>query len=171
MTISYLDVISNYYPTIQVSATGPNYEDITWSHGGPIAKNELEDKMIDLAKDKKVEELSYACERAIIGGFLSSALGSSHVYDSEEVDQINLLGAVAAASPTPDQPQGFSIYYACRDVQTGIKSYAEHSYVQLRTVLNDGSLFKLYHLQTFHTKRVQVWACQTLEEIDLISWD
>ncbi len=170
MTISYLDVISRFFPEIQISATGSSYSNINWEHGGPIAQNELEDKMIDLAKERKIEELSMECERSIISGFLSAALGSTYVYDSEEVDQVNLLGAVTSSAPTQTEPTGYAIYYACRNVETGVKSYHEHSYAQLRQVLADGSLFKLFYLQKFHEKRVLVQNCLTVDEVDLINW-
>jgi hypothetical protein len=170
MTISYLDVLTKYYPGVHAHAHGSDYSELHWDEGGPIPQNELEAKMIDIAKEKKIEELSFACEQDIIGGFASSALGEPHMYDSEEVDQINLLGAIAAISPMNGVPDGFAIYYACRHISTGDKSYEEHTYMQLRGVLQDGSMFKLGKLQQFHMRRATVDACQSIAEIEAITW-
>lgn len=171
---SYIAILNKYYPDVQAHSHGDGnfneYDDITWDNGGPIPKNELEAKMIDFAKEKRIAEISEDCENFIMGGFESSALGTPHIYDSEFVDQINLVGAWINTSPMPGFEDGFSMYYACRDVASGIKNYFEHTNAQLRTIIFDGSMFKLQNLQIFHFKRMAIQECLTIEEVDAITW-
>lgn len=171
--MDYVTLIGIEYPDIEVHVIGDanNYDNITWLNPEQqIPKNILDEKRIARLKKDKINDLSNKCEQAIIGGFISNALGIDHLYDSEEVDQINLIGAVASTGPIPANPNGYSIYYACRDVNTGIKSYLEHSYLQLRQVMDDGAQFKLGHLQRFHALRTQVQEAITEEQINAINW-
>lgn len=169
----YHDDISDENNRIHAHSTGQLYSDIVWDRGGPIPQNELEAKMIDYAKEKQTAIVSEDCENCIMSGFQSSALGTPHIYDSEFVDQINLVGAWITTSPNPAYPEfpdGFAMYYACRDVATGIKNYFEHTHAQLRQVIFDGSQFKLMNLQWFHFKRVAISECLTIEEVEAITW-
>lgn len=166
--VTYIEAISAFYPNYQVSAISNEYADINWGTNAPILQSVLDSKILEITKNKKIQELSDKCEAAIIAGFESSAVGEPHVYDSEAVDQINLIGAVASTAPTPAEPMGYPIYYACRDVTTGAKEYHEHTHFQLRQVLADGAQVKLTHLQAFHMKRMMVMAATTLEQIAAI---
>ena len=168
--ITYIEAISAFYPNYQVSSISNEYADIQWGTYAPISQEELNSKILEITKTKKIQELSDACECAIISGFESSALGDAHIYDSEAVDQINLIGAVAATEPTPASPDGYNIYYACRNVSDGTKEYLEHTHAQLRQVLADGAQVKLGNLQTFFVKKMAVLACTTLAEVEAITW-
>lgn len=95
---------------------------------------------------EKITDLSTACDAAIISGFVSSALGSDHTYQSDRDDQINLIGASSAGVDMP---------YKCADVN-GIWTYRQHTAAQLKQALADGAAAKLGHLQTFTTKKTQV---------------
>lgn len=170
--ISYIDALVRYYPDVQVNNSDPQrrYAGIEWVVGGPIPQNELEAKILDLAKEIRTAEISDDCEKHIMSGFESDALGAPHIYDSEFVDQINLVGALITVMPYDGDTEGYTIYYACRDVNTGVKDYHVHTYHNLRKVIFDGSQFKLTNLQIFHFKRVMISMCETLEEIDAITW-
>lgn len=168
--ITYIAAISKFYPSYNVSSISDEYADIVWGNNSPISKAELDAKILDMQKELKILELSDSCSNAILEGFTSDALGSEYWYDAEEVDQINLLGAVSATAPIPGMPDGFSIYYACRNVDTSEKTYMEHSHLQLRKVLTDGSMFKLGMLQQFHIKRVAVQNCTSAEQVEAVSW-
>lgn len=176
LNVTYLDALSRYYPEIQVDAQCHDgdgiiqYDEIVWKVGGPIPQNELEAKILELAKERRTMEISQDCENYIMSGFQSDALGSPHIYDSEFVDQINLVGALITVSPYGEDTEGYTIYYACRDVSTGVKNYYPHTYHHLRKVIFDGSQFKLQNLQIFHMKRVMISMCDTIEQIDAITW-
>lgn len=171
--MDYITLIGEEYPDIEVHVIGNanDYDNITWlKPEQQIPKATLDERRLVLLKRNKIIDLSNSCEKAIIGGFISNALGDEHLYDSEEVDQINLIGAVASTGPTPEFPNGYSIYYATRDISTNIKSYIEHSYAQLRKVMDDGAQFKLNHLQRFHLLRTQVEVAVDEEQINAIIW-
>ena len=166
--ITYIEAISAFYPNYQVSSISNEYADIQWGTYAPISQEELNAKILEITKTKKIQELSDTCERAIISGFESSAVGEPHIYDSEAVDQINLIGAVMSTAPTPAEPMGYSIYYACRDVASGVKEYHEHTHFQLRQVLADGAQVKLTQLQTFHMKRLAVMTATSVYQVEAI---
>ena len=170
MHVTLIEAANALQPTYEIFATGGNYVDINWNGFEPILEADLNAKILDMCKAEKIEELSNACELAITAGFQSSALGDAHIYDSEAVDQINLIGAVAATEPTPASPDGYNIYYACRNVSDGTKEYHEHTHAQLRQVLADGAQVKLGNLQTFFVKKMAVLACTTLAEVEAITW-
>lgn len=80
-----------------------------------------------------------AAMTAITGGFESSALGESYRYDSDEHDQLNLIGATAMGAALP---------YRCLRISDGVEDYVMHTTAQLQQVLADGAVRKLMILQT-----------------------
>ncbi|WP_458377759.1 DUF4376 domain-containing protein [Pseudomonas fluorescens] len=85
----------------------------------------------------KVTEINQACETAITGGFISSALGGPFEYGSQQEDQLNLTGAIL---------RGLDLAYPCRDEQR-VKAFLPHTIEQLNQVSADFTLFKLQLLQ------------------------
>lgn len=106
---------------------------------------------------KRITEMSEACRADIVGGFESAALGVSHYYDSDEVDQLNLIGAVAA---------GDTMEYGCHEVLGGPKVYKSHTHAQLQQVIRDGRNIKLAKLQAFNTKKAQALQATTKAGVD-----
>jgi hypothetical protein len=176
LNVTYLEALSRYYPEIQVEVQCNDengiiyYDDIIWKVGGPVPQNELEAKILELAKERRTAEISQDCENHIMSGFVSDALGTPYIYDSEFVDQVDLVGALITVSPYDGDTGGYTIYYACRDVSTGVKNYHVHTYHNLRKVIFDSSQFKLENLQIFHMKRVMISLCDTIEQVDEITW-
>lgn len=171
--MDYVTLIGTEHPDIEVHVIGDAniYDNITWINPAQqIPKATLDEHKLALIKKNKISELSSNCEKAIIGGFTSNALGAEYLYDSEEVDQINLIGAVTSTAPTAAEPNGYSSYYACRDISTGVKSYIEHTHFVLRQVMADGALFKLNLLQRFHMLRTQVETATNEEQVNAIVW-
>jgi hypothetical protein len=168
--ISYLEAINLLQPEFQVTALGEKYTDINWRGYDVLSQASLDAKILEVTKQRKIIELSEQCENAIMSGFQSAALGQPYVYDSEQVDQINLIGAVSSTAPTPLEPTGYTIYYACRNVSTGVKEYHPHSHFQLRQILADGAQVKLGFLQVFHFKRLEIESCTTIAEVNAIIW-
>jgi hypothetical protein len=109
---------------------------------------------------KKIEELNAACRAAIIGGFTSSALGAPHRYDSEEVDQLNLIGAVAT---------GGDLVYRCTDA-LGVKDWRLHTAAQLHQVLADGAARKGALLHQASSLKAQAAEATTYELLQAIVW-
>lgn len=175
--MNYMECLGNSFPNVQAINFGnPEvYGDIVWEGGDSLPTQAvLETKILENAKLKKVEELSLACELDIIGGFVSNALGQDAIYDSDQVDQLNLIGATSATAPIDGMPEGFSGPYAVRPIENGVtqpKRYEIHTYAQLRKVLLDGFNFKLVRLQRFNDKRDYVNdVAVTIEDVNAVTW-
>ena len=177
MRLDYVTCIGEYFPNVCVVCLGdPNtYTDITWISGDPLpSQAELDLKIFEQVRDDKVAAMSKACQEEIIHGFRSSALGYECIYDSEEVDQINITGVFTMISPTIEHPNGTESIYAVRPVIGGVvqpKVYVNHTFPQLRAALVDGGNFKLELLQRFNDKRDIINSLTTIAEIDAITWE
>jgi len=173
--MNYLDCISENFPTVIFVCNGDphNYDDVEWLGGDELPPKEILDSLIFAKfKNDKIAELSKACNQVIISGFTSNALGYDCIYDSEEVDQLNITGVLTMISPTPDNQMGYSAPYAVRPIVDGVvtpKVYLTHSYFQLRKALTDGGTFKLVMLQKFNDKRDLVSVADTIDKINNIT--
>jgi len=174
--MDYINCISQHFPTIVVVCKGDskNYDDIEWIGGDELpTKVILDDLIFQELKATKVAELSKACNVQITAGFESDALGYPCIYDSEDVDQINILGVMSMISPAPGLPEGSYAPYAVRKIIDGEikpKEYCIHSYAQLRKAVTDGGVFKLTLLQKFNDKRDLVNAATTENVINEMTW-
>lgn len=113
---------------------------------------------LDKIQEKKILELSQACEAEIVSGFTSNALGTTHTYQSDRDDQLNLIGMVTA---------NVDDFFKCHDGAGW--SYKLHTIAQLKQVLTDGKNTKLASLQRFNSLKEQVLS-STESEIELIVW-
>jgi len=174
--MDYINCISQHFPTIVVVCRGDsrNYDDVEWIGGDSLPSKETLDELIFLdVKKEKIALLSKACNEQIIAGFESDALGYPCIYDSEDVDQINILGVMSMISPAPGLPEGSYAPYAVRKIVDGeikSKEYCIHSYAQLRKAVTDGGIFKLTLLQKFNDKRDLVNAATTETAISEMTW-
>lgn len=175
--MNYLECLSIHYPELNVVCYGDptDYAFLVIAEGQVLPiQVELDAWIFSDLKIAKVSELSQACQAAIILTFTSDALGSVNVYDSDEVDQLNIIGAVSATSPLPEAPEGSTMPYAVREVIGGIiqpKAYVLHTHAQLRKVLSDGAFYKLGCLQKFNAKRDYVNGLTTTEAVTAVTWD
>lgn len=140
-------------------------DEITQFHSG-LLQEEYEISLmtdfnvpLDKLKANKLQEISLACETAIVSGFESDALGTPHTYQSDRDDQLNLIGMVTA---------NIDDYFKCFDGTTW--SYKLHTAAQLHQVLIDGKNIKLLHLQKFNTLKGQIEIAQSEAEINSIVW-
>lgn len=174
-----LSTLAMHYPDVQVTCIGDSsvYANFTHEAGGPLpSEEELQSHFLEDLKAEQIDELSKACQAEIRRGFTSSALGALAVYDSAEVDQLNLIGTVAATAPTPTAPSGYSVPYAVRKIADGViqpKTYEVHSYGQFRMVLTDGVTYKLTRLLKFNDKRAYLLnnVALTPEDIEAVTWE
>lgn len=174
--MDYVNAISHFYQNIQVVCFGdPNiYENLQRVPEGALpSKNELDANILQYLKQQHILELSEQCQVKIISGFTSNALGVTYLYDSEDVDQINLLGSLLTTAPTTEYPDGITTDYATRSVVMPLmgnavnpKIYRPHTHFQLRRVAYDGAVFKLTWLKRFNEKRDYInSSCNTVEEV------
>lgn len=171
--ITYIDIISRYYPEIQVElkpdGDPSNYEDIVWKDK-KIEKSNLDPKFLKLYKEQKIEILSEQAKQEIISGFESNALGTTHVYDSNLEDQVNLIGSIISVANSIDEQAADGTWYACRDDQN-LKSYKWHTASEIVQVGQDAKRHKFNVLQYFNDLKTQISNALTKEEVDSFTWD
>ena len=136
MTINYVDIIAEYFPTYEVRCDGDPaiYANIVWE-ADSISQAELDATHLSDYKSKKIMEFAEFANNEIIKGFVSSALGNPYFYDSELEDQINLIGAVTSAS---------EMYYSCREYTKGYQTIDFAGAIvgtNSTGLLNDGTLY------------------------------
>lgn len=127
-----------------------------------VIKNDND--FLQLSKDTKVKEINTACGNEIENGFVSDALGTEHTYQSEQIDQLNLIGLVAS---------GTDDYFktGVTDANGNITwNYELHTIEQLKLVLDDGKAYKQALLLKANTLKSQVAEAITVEEIEAIVW-
>ena len=111
---NYIQLIGQYYPDAQAYCAGnPTiYSNIVWVSSA-ISQAELDGVHLTDYKVQKITSFGVTATAEIINGFVSSALGTPHWYDSELEDQINLIGAVATGSDmnysSREYTQGFQV--------------------------------------------------------------
>jgi hypothetical protein len=173
-----LTVLAKNFPGVQAHITGmgENYTDLVWEGGLPLpSEADLLAAHLSDHKVEKITELSKDCARDIISGFVSSALGSEHIYDSDGVDQLNILGSYVATTPDANNPQGSQTYHAVRAIIDGevqLKEYKLHDNLQMKKVVLDGVAFKLKKLTRFNAMRNEILVNteMSMEELDAVTW-
>jgi hypothetical protein len=131
-------------------SASPKPSDIT------IASQELSARKIS-----KILELKIAAKLSIESGFVSSALGTPHTYDSDlQKDQLNILGA---------KVKGVDLMYTCTDIN-GLKIPRLHTAAQINQVFIDGSDWKYNNSLRFNNKVAIVNAPETttIAQVDAI---
>jgi len=125
----------------------------------PKSQAEL-DAQLALEKSYHIEQLNAACQAAIVGGFVSAALGVPHTYDSNIEDQLNLIGAKGA---------GIDMPYKCADT-AGLKTERLHTAVQIQQVFFDGVRWKQTNLYKCSALKAAVQAATTSAQVDAVVW-
>lgn len=123
---------------------------------------------LDTFKRIKVNELSLACNNAIINSFYSDADGTKKLYDFELENQVNL--SIKAYQIQIAKLAGQSIgnisYYA--------KGETCHDYTaeQLLKLAQDGENWKTANIVKYKDKlKPMVLACTTVDEVNAIAWE
>ena len=122
------------------------------------------DEILEQKKSEKINEINVACAKAITSGFSSDALGDTHTYQSEQTDQLNLIGVVIA---------GQDDYFKCgiEDADGNVTwNYEKHTIAQLQQVLQDGKVHKQGLLQKANTLKTQVANATTIADVEAIVW-
>ena len=107
-------------------------------------------------KHSVINKLNNDCERQILSGFTSNALGDTYEYKSDRDDQSNLIGVVAG---------GEGGYFKCK---LNDWEYLPHTHEQIKKVLNDGKNYKLTLLQQNQAKKEDVMNAKSVAEIEEI---
>ena len=124
---------------------------------------------IEEIKSQKINEINTLCSGQIISGFTSIALDTAtpttYHYQSEQIDQLNLIGLVSGGVD--------DVLKCSKDDGNGNPTtwnYELHTIAQLTQVLNDGKAYKISLLTKAADLKVQVEAAATQAELDAIVW-
>lgn len=125
---------------------------------------------LDALKAKKNTELSQACQQAIMGGVISSALGAPHTYPTQPTDQQNLTANVLA-SLAPDLPRDWTTTQMCADASTPpVWAHREHTAAQIRQAANDVNAAILAFRVRNSALLAKVAAAKTVAAVNAITW-
>jgi len=130
----------------------------------PISESEFNELIAPKLEDiqaQKVVSINSSCTQAIESGFESNALGEPHIYQSDELDQLNLIGVVAS---------GVDQHFKCSANGGESWEWKQHTVEQLKQVLSDGAIVKGQLLQKAGLLKAQVSSASTVEELDAIEW-
>lgn len=166
-------IISDYNLLIHTPTDKWFYNDET-TELRVLTEEELDVDPVKLtfAKKEQIGKMSNLCEQEIIKGFSSLALGSIHWYDASPVDQLNLISSITLTAPNSENPNGTSIFYACRDnTDEDIKEYQSHNYQQLQMVMRDSAAKRLALLQKFSALRQKINEATCVTDVKKIEWE
>lgn len=166
---------SSYDPDRERVIEGkPAYKDGKWYQvwvNEPLSKEEIAAGIAFRLATRKAElkaTILSACQRAIVSGFTSSALGSPHTYGSDMTDQQN-LSANVMSSLMPDVGQEWFTPQLCADEQ-GVWDYRIHTAAQIQQVGKDGKQAIMAYL----VKKAQLFSAiesaVLMAQLDEIAW-
>ncbi|MFK0339195.1 hypothetical protein ACIQT7_18155 [Agrobacterium deltaense] len=123
---------------------------------------------VGAAQRKQLDALTGACAAAITGGYTSEALGSVHVYPSNQVDQLNMMGSVTDAL-TPERPEGWKTPFWCANVD-GLWEFRDHSDTQIIAAGQAGKAHVVACQTTLARLSAKVLLATTVEAIEAVTW-
>ncbi len=159
--------------TLEVTATEWANQEGTWYviNGSLTKTNPYAPTAAQLLNRAQIIQkalVNASCVSAMTGGFVSSALGSAHIYPSTLTDQHNLSGSVVA-SLLPNLPSGWTTSFWCMD-STGAWSFAPHTAAQIQQVGMDGKAWITAQQEKLASLNAQIEVATTVSEVTAIIW-
>lgn len=131
---------------------------MTWVNESVV---ETAEEKLNKCKTEKIAEINSVCSKHITAGFISSALGTQHFYQSTEQDQTNLK---TAAQSYKDRT------FKCRDLKTDETIFVVHTQAQIQAVHEDFcDLLEACLLHAFN-KKEEIKSAKSAEDLKLIKW-
>lgn len=96
---------------------------------------------LDEVKASRVADLRTACGAAILGGYVSEALGVAHTYPNQTTDQSNMAASVVA-SLMPGLPPDWTTPFWCADAD-GVWAMRPHTAAQIQQAGADAKAWVL----------------------------
>lgn len=119
-------------------------------------------------KSERITALTAECAAAIIGGYMSSALGAPHIYPSKQTDQLNMMGSVTD-SLLPGLSTSWSTPFWCAD-EAGEWAYRAHNVEQIRQAGSEGKTHVVLCQTLLATLTAAIDAAETAEAVAAIVW-
>lgn len=129
--------------------------------GNEIEAYQTDEEKLSLEKEHKIQEINELCKVSIEAGFISSALGTEYLYQSELTDQMNLMGAVST---------GTTQKVKCSHNEGKAWQWLAHTQEQLNQVLYDAQAYKGLLFEKATTLKEQIKVCTTVEDVQHIRW-
>lgn len=126
------------------------------------------DALLVIEKAQAKVRILAQCDNAIVGGFISNALGGAYTYPSKVVDQNNLAANVLS-SMYPNLATTWTTPQLCADTN-GVWAYKAHSVQAIQQVGTDGKSAIMACLIKNATLQAQITAASTLAALNAIIW-
>ncbi len=128
--------------------------------GGVIEDFKTLNEKVKESRENKTNEINKDCKKAIISGFKSSAKEIEYKYESDEVDQLNLIGAATT---------GVRQNIKCSSDNGATWQWIDHLSSEIKQVLKDGAISKATYLKKAALLKEQI-STASLEQLDQIKW-
>ena len=135
------------------------------AEGHPIAVEPISLMTLGQVQVARVTTISTACASALTTGFPSSALGTAHIYPSQDDDQRNLQSAVSAAVAAPSN-WTTPIWCASNDAW----SFTAHTAAQVQQVNADWLAHRVAAQQKYADLIARINAATNIAEVQAIDW-
>lgn len=123
---------------------------------------------LQIPKKEKLISINTECNKAIVSGFKSSALGSDYFYYSTIEEQSTLTSLITL---------GIDSNFKCQKINVvdnvevkGNRVQVPHTLAQLKQVLADGAIHIKTQIDRKDLLESQINAVTTAEELELIEW-
>lgn len=172
-------ILGWYDDTIHKTISTPSIEvtDKVWQEAININANCYEEgkfivkdyRTVEDIRKQKLNDINSSCDKAIVSGFTSEALGSKHFYYSTLEEQSTLNSLINLGVDNQFKAQKITLVDQV-ETKEARKAYP-HTIQQLRSVLADG----FTHIATQVAKKdaleIQINNATTVEELEVISWE
>ena len=124
---------------------------------------------LDDARAVKIHQMRHACRGTIMGGFMSSALGTPHRYGSTDSDRDN-LGRALRVGLTRPKDATWTAAVSCQDADDAAPVYRPHDVAQLHDLESDlHDMIEKARLRFAGLTR-QVEGAATVDIVNAIGW-
>ncbi len=120
-------------------------------------------------KEKKIDDINKTCDKAIVSGFTSEALGSKHFYYSTLEEQSTLNSLINLGVDNQFKAQKITLVDQVETIENRI-AYS-HTIQQLRSILADGFTHTASQVAKKDILETQINNATTIDEVEAISWE
>lgn len=120
-------------------------------------------------KEKKIDDINKSCDKAIVSGFTSEALGSKHFYYSTLEEQSTLNSLINLGVDNQFKAQKITLVDQVETKENRI-AYS-HTIQQLRSILADGFTHIASQVAKKDILETQINNATTIDEVEAISWE
>lgn len=133
------------------------YDDTQYEEGqNEPENNPIDDSTLEFIRSSKLNEMSYACRKAIESGFDLQIQGENRHFSLTTQDQLNLMTLSATGEGAPYHADGQECtFYSAEEIQQLMAAANKH---------------KTYHTTYYNSLKNYINSLQTIEEIAAITY-